>query len=201
MKEKIKEKGRFAGFDSAEELVSAYLALKKQVAQMHAEKSQDIQSEDAAMQTDVPAQSDTMTEQADNAGKQDSDGWAQTVKEFVSAYPLAGVYGREIGEQLRTDSAICRQPYCLEVALARVLADKLSRPQEFVQQEFFRNAIEGCEEIKQEIIQRYLEDVRGNRPPCVIAGRGSITATPPQRPANVHDAGKILEQMLINRRI
>ena len=132
----------------------------------------------------------------------EADGWQTRVEEFFEKYPVAKGFATMIGEQIVGDEALCFDDNCLEKALARVFDRVYVPPKELVRnQEFLEKYVYQDENIKNTIVERYLEELENTRPPKAISSRGKITLTPPDRPKSIAEAGNVIKSMLKNRRI
>ena len=132
----------------------------------------------------------------------ESKEWQSKVEEFFEKYPVAKGFASMIGEQIVSDEKLSYDDNCLEKALARVFDKVYVPPKELVKnQEFLEKYVYQDENIKNAVIERYLEELENTRPPRSISSRGKITLTPPDRPKSIAEAGNVIKSMLNNRRI
>ena len=132
----------------------------------------------------------------------EEESWQNKVEEFFEKYPVAKGFASMIGEQIVGDEQLSHDANCLEKALARVFDKVYVPPKELVKnQEFLEKYVYQDENIKNAIIERYLQDLENTRPPKSISSRGKITLTPPDRPKSIAEAGNVIKSMLNNRRI
>lgn len=132
----------------------------------------------------------------------EEEGWQTKVEEFFEKYPVAKGFASMIGEQIVNDKQLSYDANCLEKALARVFDKVYVPPKELVRnQEFLEKYVYQDENIKNAVIERYLQDLENTRPPKSISSRGKITLTPPDRPKSIAEAGNVIKSMLNNRRI
>ena len=132
----------------------------------------------------------------------EQEGWQAKVEEFFEKYPVAKGFASMIGEQIVNDTQLSQDSGCLEKALARVFDKVYVPPKELVKnQEFLEIYVYQDENIKNAIIERYLQDLENTRPPKSISSRGKITLTPPDRPKSIAEAGNVIKSMLNNRRL
>ncbi|MDE7079855.1 MAG: hypothetical protein K2O95_07060 [Clostridia bacterium] len=132
----------------------------------------------------------------------ESKEWQSKVEEFFEKYPVAKGFASMIGEQIVNDDGLSYDDNCLEKALARVFDKVYVPPKELVKdQQFLEKYVYQDENIKNAVIEKYLEELENNRQPKSFSSRGKITLTPPDRPKSIAEAGNVIKSMLKNRRI
>ncbi|MDE6471576.1 MAG: hypothetical protein K2L52_00950 [Clostridia bacterium] len=129
-------------------------------------------------------------------------GWKTKVQEFLQVYPIAKDFSSQIGEIIADSKELSQDENCLEKALATALAKAYVAPEKIASDEdFLQKYVFGNQEVKDRIIEEYLESLQRNLPPKSISSRGQITLTPPSRPTSIAEAGSVFKAMFNNRRI
>lgn len=131
-----------------------------------------------------------------------SNGLREKKEMFLNNYPNAVGFAKEICEEILSSQDMISQEDCFEKAYLKVLSKNYKTANDYVQDETFKEKyIYQNNEIKQKIVTDYLKELQSNRPPKSISSGGTFTITPPDRPASIREAGKIMEKLLANRRI
>lgn len=131
-----------------------------------------------------------------------SNGLREKKEMFLNNYPNAVGFAKEICEEILSSQDMISQEDCFEKAYLNVLSKNYKTANDYVQDETFKEKyIYQNNEIKQKIVTDYLKELQSNRPPKSISSGGTFTIAPPDRPASIREAGKIMEKLLANRRI
>lgn len=131
-----------------------------------------------------------------------SNGLMEKKEVFLNNYPNAVGFAKEICEEILSSQDMISQEDCFEKAYLKVLSKNYKTANDYVQDETFKEKyIYQNNEIKQKIVTDYLKELQSNRPPKSISSGGTFTIAPPDRPASIREAGKIMEKLLANRRI
>lgn len=131
-----------------------------------------------------------------------SNGLREKKEMFLNNYPNAVGFAKEICEEILSSQDMISQEDCFEKAYLKVLSKNYKTANDYVQDETFKEKyIYQNNEIKQKIVTDYLKELQSNRPPKSISSGGTFTIAPPDRPASIREAGKIMEKLLANRRI
>lgn len=131
-----------------------------------------------------------------------SNGLREKKAMFLNNYPNAVGFAKEICEEILSSQDMISQEDCFEKAYLKVLSKNYKTANDYVQDETFKEKyIYQNNEIKQKIVTDYLKELQSNRPPKSISSGGTFTIAPPDRPASIREAGKIMEKLLANRRI
>ncbi len=129
-------------------------------------------------------------------------GWKAKVQKFLQEYPIAKDFSSQIGEIIAESKELSQDENCLEKALATALAKAYVAPEKLASdEEFLQKFVFGNQELKDRIIEEYLDALQSNLPPKSISSRGQITLTPPSRPTSIAEAGSVFKAMFNNRRI
>lgn len=129
-------------------------------------------------------------------------GWKSKVQSFLQAYPIAKDFSAQIGKIIADSEQLSQDENCLEKALATALAAAYVSPEKLAgDEEFLQKYVLSNQELKDRIIQEYLDGLQQNLPPKSISARGQITITPPSRPTSIAEAGNVFKAMFNNRRI
>lgn len=138
----------------------------------------------------------------ENSGDIDSVNWTERKNAFLNAYPNATEFAKEICEEIISSQDMISQSDCFEKAYLKVLIKNHKSATDYLNDDDFKEKyIYQNDDIKQRIVTQYLKELQNNRPPKSIASGGTFTITPPDRPASIREAGKIMEKLLANRRI
>ncbi|MEG1608839.1 MAG: hypothetical protein RR348_03130 [Clostridia bacterium] len=128
--------------------------------------------------------------------------WQGNVEKFLTAYPNAQEWTSEIGKVVVEDEMLCKDEQCLEKAFLKVLCREYQSPQDIINDQNFReNFVLNNREIREIIIDNYLENLVGSKPPKTISARGQIALAPASKPKNIDEAGKVFNMMFKNRRM
>lgn len=131
-----------------------------------------------------------------------SNGLREKKEMFLNNYPNAVDFAKEICEEILSSQDMISQENCFEKAYLKVLSKNYKTANDYLQDETFKEKyIYQNNEIKQKIVTDYLKELQSNRPPKSISSGGTFTIAPPDRPASIREAGKIMEKLLANRRI
>lgn len=131
-----------------------------------------------------------------------SNGLREKKEMFLNNYPNAVGFAKEICEEILSSQDMISQEDCFEKAYLKVLSKNYKTANDYLQDETFKEKyIYQNNEIKQKIVTDYLKELQSNRPPKSISSGGTFTIAPPDRPASIREAGKIMEKLLANRRI
>lgn len=131
-----------------------------------------------------------------------SNGLREKKEMFLNNYPNAVGFAKEICEEILSSQDMISQEDCFEKAYLNVLSKNYKTANDYVQDKTFKEKyIYQNNEIKQKIVTDYLKELQSNRPPKSISSGGTFTIAPPDRPASIREAGKIMEKLLANRRI
>ena len=129
-------------------------------------------------------------------------GWKEKVQKFLQDYPIAKDFSQQIGKLIANSKELSQDENCLEKALATTLAGAYVSPEKLASdEEFLQKYVFGNQDLKDRIIEEYLDSLQSNLPPKSISSRGQITLTPPSKPTNIVEAGKVFKAMFNNRRI
>ena len=127
--------------------------------------------------------------------------WEQNVKNFFESNPMAKNYVAEISEVLAEDEQIANSKNSLQKALTKVLAGKfvpyetLSQDDNFLQKYIYQN-----EQVKEKIIENYLDSLQTEKALPLISSHGSGTVSSPvKKPKTIKDAGKMVEAYFKNK--
>ncbi len=126
--------------------------------------------------------------------------WSERLDEFLNANPAGKQYAREIASVLIKDTALAKDKRCLELALSRVLQEKLANPVDILKDDKIRGYVLSDEGIKSEIIKEYIESLSSFVPPRPITRGGEIAAAPLRKITTLEEAGKMTAELIKNRR-
>lgn len=127
--------------------------------------------------------------------------WTSYVEQFLQNNKSAQKYAAEIMDVLIKDKALASLPNSLEMAYNQVKASKYRSEEELVSDsEFINNFILNNENIKNLIINNYLNEIKQNKSPQLINSSftGSLGLTPITKPNNLSEA-KELAKKLFNK--
>lgn len=117
------------------------------------------------------------------------------IKDCIEVNPKLGAYADKIAEIYTEEGAV-------EVKLAKLLNGVINAPVEIIKDaEFLNEYVYNNSEIKDYIINAYLEGITQNRLPKCVTGKGKTLLTPVSRPKNLSEAGRIAQDFLDNRRL
>lgn len=134
--------------------------------------------------------------------KDKSISWTERKDIFLNTYPNAVGFAKEICEEILSSQDMISQEDCFEKAYLKVLSKNYKTANDYLNDDTFKEKyIYQNNEIKQKIVTDYLKELQNNRPPKSISSGGTFTIAPPDRPASIREAGKIMEKLLANRRI
>lgn len=111
----------------------------------------------------------------DNSNTQDNpiylkEDYAEQLDSFLQSYPLAKKYAKEISLEVMNNKSLD-----LYQAYNNVLASKFKEPEELVKDKnFIDNYILNDDNLKKELIKKYLKDVKESNAPTLITGAGGL---------------------------
>lgn len=149
--------------------------------------------------TELPTENDS---DAARTPLYESPDWDNTVEQFMSKYPSAARYAKDIAKTLASNAELSLRKDCLEKAYFDVL-QKADRPYEELvgDEEFLERYVYGNDRVRDRIIEDFLRRNMDVQAPRTIAASGRTHVTPPSRPRSIREAGGIVKNMLANRRI
>ncbi len=130
------------------------------------------------------------------------DNWREELEKFRTEFPIAERFGKEIGYIITNDAELAVSPNCLERALLNVLIDNFATVDEIIgSDDFYEVYIAGNDDIKNKIINGYLEKLESERMPATIGAGGETPLSPAKKPKNLFEAGVLAKKLFNNRRI
>ena len=124
--------------------------------------------------------------------------WNEQVKAFLTQNPSAQNYAQQIIEVLISDKVLASQPNSLNLAFNQVKAG-LYKPGEDLASDpdFLEKYVLNNEQIKQQIINTYLSNLRQKQSPQVIntTKTGGVGLTPQAKPSNLSEAKVMAEKL------
>lgn len=130
------------------------------------------------------------------------DNWREELEKFLTEFPIAERFGKEIGYIITNDAELAVSPNCLERALLNVLIDNFATVDEIIgSDDFYEVYIAGNDDIKNKIINGYLEKLESERMPATIGAGGETPLSPAKKPKNLFEAGVLAKKLFNNRRI
>lgn len=126
--------------------------------------------------------------------------WREHLDAFLKANPIGKKYAKEIAEILVEDTALNKDKHCLDVALSRVLSNKLKNPVDILGDDKIREYVFTNEDLKSGIIKEYLESLSSQTLPKPITRGGAITAVPPRKVKTLEEAAQFAAEIIKNRR-
>lgn len=174
---------------------------QKQESHENINQENDIQNDNTYNQDN---QTTTQVEQVQNETDKIfmSQSWQEKVDSFMQSFPKSQQYVSLIGQEIINDLSLQSNENCLEIAYARVMNNLYTPPCEIINDQDFREKyVFNNKEITSKIIENYLINLESNKPPKSILTRGQIVLTPPDKPRSIEEAGKVIKNMLHNRRI
>lgn len=216
---------QFGKFKDAESLLSAYNSLQAEFTRKCQKLSQtikDINDAKSEQPNDDPSENDMQCEEKNNADLDSScdsqkqiesqnntslcseeevafksPDWNEKVCEFLKNNSLASEYKTEISNEILTNKDLQKNKNCLDLAWARVMEKEFKPVKEIVKDEnFIKDQILTNEQIKQKIIEEYIENLSKNKPPKTInssAGIGSFNIV--KTPNNLTEAKNMVAEM------
>lgn len=130
------------------------------------------------------------------------DNWREELEKFRTEFPIAERFGKEIGYIITNNAELAVSPNCLERALLNVLIDNFATVDEIIgSDDFYEVYIAGNDDIKNKIINGYLEKLESERMPATIGAGGETPLSPAKKPKNLFEAGVLAKKLFNNRRI
>ncbi len=130
------------------------------------------------------------------------DNWREELEKFRNEFPIADRFGKEIGYIITNDAELAVSPNCLERALLNVLIDNFVTVDDIVgSDDFYEVYIAQNDDIKNKIINAYLEKLESERMPATIGAGGETPLSPAKKPKNLFEAGVLAKKLFNNRRI
>lgn len=125
--------------------------------------------------------------------------WLTKVSTFIENNNHAKDFLNDIAKTLVEDENLAKKEDALELAYSKVLKDNFKTKEELASDDNFLNDyIFNNEEIKNKIIENYLNDVQNNKTiPLMINRNGSLSVSSPRFiPKNLKEAGRYAENIL-----
>jgi len=127
------------------------------------------------------------------------DNWQTKVTEFLNKHPNAKEFAAEITKTIMKNTALASDENALELAYRDVLANRYRSDNDVISDpEFVSNFVLNNNDIKQQIIKQYLNQVQNNNVPQLITGKQHSHVGMPtvDKPKNLAEAKLIVERML-----
>jgi len=175
-------------FKSTESLVEAYNALQAEFTRK-SQKLSEVSKE--------------LSQVKENAGKKptplyERENWEKTVEEFFTTNPSAKEYATEISEQILSGNMDATAPQSLELAWAKILANKFNHLDNLLEEDkFVTEHILKNPNINDKIIKNYLQSLQGNKTIPVISTHtgSSFSLAPKNKPNNLEEARVLAEAL------
>lgn len=159
---------------------------------------------DITIDNDAGAAAEVAADEIDRHGADaplyERDGWQEMTAQFMTENPIAVRFGKELAQVLLDDKTLAAQSDCLPRALNRVLAKAYRSPQEMLADENARKTFAADRSLRDQIIAEYLYELQTNKPPKSMTSGGEFALTPPTKINSIEAAGRVMKQMLENRR-
>ena len=192
---KVENEGSLGKFKDAESLLSAYNSLQAEFTR----KSQRL--------SELERQTAEQNEEVQLACKTaqtplfERENWSEIVADFLVSNEDAKPYSKEICEEIMANKNEYKDEKSLENAYAKVVKRHYVKPDEIARDgEFIQNYVLKSDEIKNKVMEIYLQELAVNRPPKVISssfGGGTLTSKKPA-PKNLEEAKLFVRQMIEN---
>lgn len=112
------------------------------------------------------------------------------VDKFFNEIPAAKAFAKDIANELINNPALREDANCLNVALLKVLTDKFRTPEQLMSDgQFLKDYVFSSEEVRDAIIENYLDGVRKGVPPYTLRGGGMQCVAPKVKPKTIEEAG------------
>lgn len=132
--------------------------------------------------------------------QQEQQRWNQAVNDFASQHQDFAQWQPAMADIMNSNPHISGLPNSLEVAYAMAKGQNYQDPNAILQdQNFVKQNILGNQDIKNQIIQEYLQSLnQGKQAPQVISGQvnGAMPMTPENKPTNMQEAKNIALKMM-----
>lgn len=130
----------------------------------------------------------------------ESEGWQESVSNFLENNPNASEFASEIVNEILKDKDLACSPNSLTIAYNKILASKYIPKQNLLDDEdFINNYILTNEKIKEKIITNYIKNLNSNTPKVIASSHlSSVGLTPNKKPANLEEA-RLLAKNLFNK--
>ena len=135
----------------------------------------------------------------DSLPQYQKEDWLTKVSTFIENNNHAKDFLNDIAKALVEDENLAKKEDALELAYSKVLKDNFKTKEELASDDNFLNDyIFNNEEIKNKIIENYLNDVQNNKTvPLMINRNGSLSVSSPRFiPKNLKEAGRYAENIL-----
>jgi len=112
------------------------------------------------------------------------------VDKFFNEIPAAKAFAKDIANELLNNPELREDENCLNVALLKVLTDKFRTPEQLMSDgQFLNDYVFSSEEVRNAIIESYLDGVRKGVPPYTLRGGGMQCVAPKVKPKTIEEAG------------
>lgn len=173
-------------FKDVDELTKAYNSLQAEFTRKCQklkllEKKQEQESSEAQNKT-------TYDTKDSNVPIYLQEDYREKVTEFITNNPYAKQYAKDISKEIMQDSSLT-----LQGAYNKVLAKKYREPKELLQDKnFIEDYILNDENLKKELVKKYVEEVKESKVPYLISGNTGISAgTKDIEISNLEEANKL----------
>lgn len=168
----------YGRFKTSDELIKAYTSLEKEFTK----RSQRLK----VLEREIEENKQSIPNPEYN-----KENWQERVDKFLAENPIATPFKKDLSKTI-LDNGLSNNPDCLELALAKVLVSNYRSPASLLEDTDFLDSHIYCnEKICDKIIKDYLCKVSDVRSPKTICGGGQPALTPPTRPKNFGEAGKM----------
>lgn len=121
----------------------------------------------------------------------------RAIRELEHDYGIAQKFSQNIKQALKNVEADNYSALAREELLKNLQSNYKSADEYACDEQFLKQFIYNNEEIKENIIKSYLENVKSGSPVKLVSSlSGSIPLSPPNTPATIKDAGKLAQKII-----
>lgn len=191
----VGSQGQYGKFKSADKLLEAYNNLQSEftkkcqlLSQLQKDKMEQVSIENQPQ----PSQEQLQTEQ--DQPEQTEQSFQSGLESFLLANDDAKQFEDEIKQKIDLSSTAA-DPY--QVAWAGVILDHLTGSKQKAGDPIVNKYVLSDEQVRNQVIQEYLNDLEKHKPPYVISSQGGerVSSISPGTPSSLAEAKEIVSKM------
>lgn len=191
----VGSQGQYGKFKSADKLLEAYNNLQSEftkkcqlLSQLQKDKMEQVSIENQSQ----PSQEQLQKEQAQP--EQTEQSFQSGLESFLLANDDAKQFEDEIKQKIDLSSTAA-DPY--QVAWAGVILDHLTGSKQKAGDPIVNKYVLSDEQVRNQVIQEYLNDLEKHKPPYVISSQGGerVSSISPGTPSSLAEAKEIVSKM------
>ncbi|MFA6866658.1 MAG: hypothetical protein WCR54_03990 [Clostridia bacterium] len=122
--------------------------------------------------------------------------WEDKVTKFMSDYPIAGNFAKDLANTVATDEKYVKNDNGLEKALVDVLSGKIKSKQDMAIDQEIVEMVLKSDDNKKKVIDDYINSLSTPNLPKILPVAGGAIPCSESKPSNFSDASKLAQKYL-----